>query len=104
MGLALTLQGIGADFNASTPESQLGLCGNFNGLRDDDVSVLALMQFPIDEDLVSMATFPMPNRCLYANEIRFEHMISSQEANIEMLEEASRDYRYFANTETKPDG
>ena len=31
MGLTITLQALGQDFNNSR-----GLCGNFNGLRDDD--------------------------------------------------------------------
>ena len=32
-GFSITLQSLGQDFNQSR-----GLCGNFNGLRDDDVS------------------------------------------------------------------
>ena len=74
MGLAITLQALGQDFNNSR-----GLCGNFNGLRDDDVDFID----PILEEISSNVTNQKRSKCDHSysyDQAKINHMISTDKS------------------------
>ena len=89
MGLSITLQALGQDFNSSQ-----GLCGNFNGLRDDDFGFTA----PISEKVTNSSKNHTRSRCEHNfsnNEAKINHMISADK--IETFEKFNRQDQLILN-------
>ena len=89
MGLAITLQALGQDFNSSQ-----GLCGNFNGLRDDDFGFTA----PVPEKATNSSENHTRSGCEHNfsnNQAKINHMISTDK--IEQLEKFNRQDQLIVN-------
>ena len=73
---------LGQDFNDSK-----GLCGNFNGLRDDDISFVN----PILEDIPKKFSNPKRSQCIdsfHNEQAKINHMISTDKLG--MIEDFKR--------------
>ena len=77
MGMGITLQALGQDFNNSK-----GLCGNFNGIRDDDISFIN----PVLEEIPKNSSNHKRSQCEHSfdnQQAKINHMISTDK--LEMI-------------------
>ena len=77
MGMGITLQALGQDFNNSK-----GLCGNFNGIRDDDISFIN----PVLEEIPKKSSNHKRSQCEHSfdnQQAKINHMISTDK--LEMI-------------------
>ena len=71
MGMGITLQALGQDFNNSK-----GLCGNFNGIRDDDIGFID----PVLEEIPKNSSNHKRSQCEHSfgnQQAKINHMIST---------------------------